>query len=84
MRCGGVNTAEGWALAMNASVEHDLAELKVASVNDDLAVTTSDESLVAAEELVDLDSPMRHFHRALKARSLSTGPLANPRRTRLV
>jgi hypothetical protein len=69
---------------MNASVEHGPAELKVAPVNDDLAVTPSDESLTATEEVVDLESPMRHFHRALKARGLSTGPLANPRRTRLV
>ncbi|MCW2548182.1 MAG: hypothetical protein JWN96_2642 [Mycobacterium sp.] len=35
------------------------------------------------DETIDLAAPMRHFHRALKGRSLSTGPLANPLRTRL-
>jgi hypothetical protein len=50
---------------------------------DDRAASASDEPPVELDETIDLTAPMRHFHRALKGRSLSTGPLANPLRTRL-
>jgi hypothetical protein len=71
----GVMTAEGRVVTV------DFAEL-----NDDCTITELDESLVASEAVVELAAPMRHFHRPVKTRTrtLSSGPLANPRRTRLV
>jgi hypothetical protein len=51
--------------------------------NDDRAASDGDQPPVELDETIDLTAPMRHFHRALKGRSLSTGPLANPLRTRL-
>ena len=56
-----------------------------AELNDDRTVTELDEPRAVSEQPVtDLAAPMRHFHRTEKSRSLSSGPLANPRRTRLV
>jgi hypothetical protein len=52
--------------------------------NDDRAVSDVDQPVVELDETIDLTVPVRHFHRALKGRSLTSGPLANPLRTRLV
>lgn len=38
--------------------------------------------VVLDDENAELE-PARHFHRDARARSLTAGPLANPRRTRL-
>jgi hypothetical protein len=69
----GVITAEGWVVTVN------FAELDKDSAN-----TEQDELVVVTEETTEATAPMRHFHRAAKSRNLSSGPLANPRRTRLV
>jgi hypothetical protein len=71
-RYRGVITAEGLMVIMNTA-END----------DDRKATELDETDVASEETIDLTAPMRHFHRTIERRTLSSGPLANPRRTRL-
>jgi hypothetical protein len=64
---------KGWWFIMN-----------FAESNDDRTAAEQDESVVASEETIDLTAPTRHFHRTVKSRTLSSGPLANPRRTRLI
>jgi hypothetical protein len=63
---------------MKASAERDAAERDA-----ERSVSDVDEPLVELDETIDLAAPMRHFQHALIGRSLSSGPLANPLRTRL-
>jgi hypothetical protein len=58
--------------------------MNFADINEDSTKNELDEPLVTSEEMIDLTAPMRHFHRTVKSRTLSSGPLANPRRTKLI